>query len=75
MSQRYQALAIGFEDDKLFSSYDESNDLIAIDDLRILTGYEISPVVVSDKELISAIRKILVTVLTLSKKITLTILT
>lgn len=57
MSQRYQALAIGFEDDKLLVAMMNPNDLIAIDDLRILTGYEISPVVVSDKELISAIRK------------------
>jgi type IV pilus assembly protein PilB len=57
MSQKYQALAIGFEDDRLLVALMNPNDLIALDDLRILTGYEIIPVVVSDKELISAIRK------------------
>ncbi len=57
MSQKYKALAIGFEDDKLLVALMNPNDLIAIDDLRILTGHEIIPVVISDKELDLAIKK------------------
>jgi len=57
MSQKYQAIAIGFEDEKLLVALMNPNDIIAIDDLRILTGYEIKPVVVPDRELIKAIKK------------------
>lgn len=57
MSIKYQALAIGFENDHLLVALMNPNDIIALDDLRILTGYEILPVVVPDKELIAAIKK------------------
>lgn len=54
---KYQAMAIGFEGDRLLVALMNPNDIIAIDDLRILTGYEIQPVVVPDRELIAAIKK------------------
>jgi type IV pilus assembly protein PilB len=57
LSARYQALAIGFKDDKLLVALMNPNDLIAIDDLKLLTGYEIQPVVVPDRELLNAIKK------------------
>ena len=57
MSIKYQALAIGFENNYLLVALMNPNDIIALDDLRILTGYDIRPVVVPDKELISAIKQ------------------
>ncbi len=56
-SAKYKALAIGFEQDRLQVALMNPNDLIALDDLRILTGYEIQPVVVPDRELFNAIKK------------------
>ena len=57
ISAKYQALAIGFDKDRLQVALMNPNDLIALDDLRILTGYEIQPVVVPDQELKNAIKK------------------
>lgn len=57
MSIKYQALAIGFENNYLLVALMNPNDIIALDDLRILTGYDIRPVVVPDKELISVIKQ------------------
>lgn len=56
-SGKYKALAIGFEQGRLQVALMNPNDLIALDDLRILTGYEIQPVVVPDRELFNAIKK------------------
>jgi len=57
LSMRYQALAIGFDGSKLLVAMMNPNDIIALDDLRILTGYEIQPVVVPDRELIASLKK------------------
>lgn len=54
---RYKALPIGFEKDKLLVAMMHPSDIIAIDDLRILTGYEILPVVCADGELQAAIER------------------
>ena len=54
---KYQALAIGFDGGRLLVAFMNPDDIIAIDDLRILTGYDIQPVVVPDKELTAAIKK------------------
>ncbi|MBP7177188.1 MAG: Flp pilus assembly complex ATPase component TadA [Thermoclostridium sp.] len=56
-SAKYKALAIGFDQNRLQVALMNPNDLMALDDLRILTGYEIQPVVVPDKELMNAIKK------------------
>lgn len=56
LAQRYNALPIGFEDGKLLVALRHPADIIAIDDLRIITGYDIRPVIVSDSELTAAIR-------------------
>lgn len=57
LSSRYKALAVGFEGNRLQVALMNPNDLIALDDLRILTGHEIQPVVVPDRELLNAIKK------------------
>ncbi len=55
--KRYRALPIGFDKDKLVVAIQHPNDIVALDDLRILTGYDITPVVVPDSELEAAIDK------------------
>lgn len=49
--ERYEALPIGIEGDRLVVAMAQPRNIIAIDDLRILTGYEIKPVIVTDSEL------------------------
>lgn len=51
MAQRYQAIPMRLEDDKLYIAMHNPNDIIAIDDLVLVTGYEVHPVVVPDVEL------------------------
>ena len=55
--KRYKALPVGFDQDKLVVAIQHPNNIVALDDLRILTGYEIKPVVVPDSELEVAIEK------------------
>lgn len=51
MAQRYNAIPIGMENDRLLVAMQNPNDLLAIDDLHLITGHEIQPVVVMDDEL------------------------
>ncbi len=57
VARRYQALPIGFDDGRLVVAMMHVNDIITIDDLRLLTGYEIKPVCVPDSELKAAIEQ------------------
>ena len=54
---RYNALPIGFENSKLVVAMKNPNDIIAVDDLKIITGYNIEPVVISDKELDAVLKR------------------
>lgn len=54
---RYNALPIGFENGKLLVALKHPSDVIAVDDLRIITNYEIKPVIVPDSELTAAIEQ------------------
>lgn len=54
---KYKALPIGFENNRLMMAMMNPMDIIAIDDLRILTGYDIITVVIPDRELDYAIRQ------------------
>ncbi|MFO8060816.1 MAG: ATPase, T2SS/T4P/T4SS family, partial [Bacillota bacterium] len=50
--RRYNVLPIGFnDDDRLIVAMKHPGDILALDDLRILTGFEIEPVVAVDSEL------------------------
>ncbi len=49
--QKYEAFPIGFENNKLVLAMAQPSNIISIDDLRILTGYEIKPVIVTDSQL------------------------
>ncbi len=57
VAKRYKALPIGFSEDnkRLIVAMKSANDIIAIDDLKIMTGYEIEPVIVKENELKVAI--------------------
>ncbi|MFZ5897811.1 MAG: GspE/PulE family protein [Bacillota bacterium] len=57
VARRYRALPVGFDNGRLVVAMMRPTDVIALDDLRILTGYEIQPVVVPDSELESAIER------------------
>ncbi len=57
MALRYNALPIGFEGEKLLVALKNPSDIIAIDDLRVITGREIKPVIVPDAELEAAIER------------------
>lgn len=54
---RYQALPIGFDGDKLMVAMLHPMDIVAIDDISIMTGYDVQPVVIPDKQLKQAIDK------------------
>jgi len=54
-ARRYRALPIGFENDRLVVAMSDPNDILAIDDIRLITGYEIKPVCVASSELKAAI--------------------
>lgn len=55
--RKYKALPIGFSGDKLLVAMQHPNNVIAIDDMRMLTGYDIKPVVVADSEFSAALEK------------------
>ncbi|UMZ73516.1 GspE/PulE family protein [Natranaerofaba carboxydovora] len=55
--KKYEALPIGFESEKLVIAMAQPRNIISIDDLRIITGYEIKPVIVTDSQLKESIRK------------------
>ena len=56
-ARRYKALPIDFnEDGKLVVAMQQPLDILALDDLRVLTGYNVQPVVVTDSELEAAIK-------------------
>ena len=50
-ARRYRALPIGFKDDQLVVAMSDPNDILAIDDIRLITGYELKPVCVAESEL------------------------
>ncbi len=56
-ARRYNALPVAFEGDRLRVAMKHPTDILALDDLRILTGFEVEPVVVVDNELEAAIRR------------------
>lgn len=58
IANKYNLLPIGFEDDKLIVAMSDPANIFAIDDLRIVTGREIIPVVARESELAAALGKL-----------------
>ena len=54
---RYMVLPVKFEEDKLVVAMADPANVFAIDDLRIVTGHEIKPVVVVESDLLIAIKQ------------------
>jgi len=57
LARRYNVLPIGFDNGKLVVAMADPANIFAIDDLRIVTGYEIKPVVAIEIDLRQAIDK------------------
>jgi type IV pilus assembly protein PilB len=57
LAKRYMVLPIGFEGEKLVVAMADPANIFAIDDLTIVTGLEIKPVVATESELEAAIKK------------------
>ncbi len=55
VARRYKVLPIDFEGDRLVVAMADLSNIFALDDLRILTGYEIRPVLTTEAELQAAI--------------------
>jgi type IV pilus assembly protein PilB len=57
MARRYSVLPIAFDDGSLILAMSDPANIFAIDDVRIVTGYEIKPVVAAEGDLRQAIDK------------------
>ena len=55
LARRYRMLPIDFDEDRLVVASADPANIFAIDDLRIVTGYDISVVVCTESDLLSAI--------------------
>ena len=55
LSRRHTALPIKVQDDELVVAMSDPANIFAIDDLRIVTGYDIRPVVAAESDLLQAI--------------------
>lgn len=55
VANRYRVLPLDFENNRLVVAMMNPSDIIAIDDLRLLTGYDIQPAVMPDSEIRAAI--------------------
>ena len=57
LARRHHVLPIKIQDDELIVAMADPANIFAIDDLRIVTGYEIRPVVATESDLTAAIDK------------------
>jgi len=57
MARRYTILPIDFEGEKLVVAMADPANIFAIDDLRIVTGYDIKTVVATESDLLAAINQ------------------
>jgi type IV pilus assembly protein PilB len=57
MARRYSVLPIAFDNGRLIVAMSDPANIFAIDDVRIVTGYEIKPVVAAEGDLRQAIDK------------------
>jgi len=57
LARRYTVLPIKVQDDELVVAMSDPANIFAIDDLRIVTGYDVRPVVAAESDLLSTIEK------------------
>ncbi len=58
MAQKYNVLPVGFSDNRLLVAMSDPANIFAIDDLRIVTGYEVQPLVATESDLAAALSKL-----------------
>ena len=47
-AMKYRAVPVAIQNDTLFVAMENPNDVVAMDDLSLITGMHITPIVVSD---------------------------
>lgn len=57
IANKYKLVPIAIKDNKMLVAMQNPNDIIAIDDIELLTGYEVEPVVVPDRELTTVLEQ------------------
>ncbi len=57
VSQRYKLIAISIDDDEVVVAMSDPANIFAIDDLRIITGRQVKPVVATESDVLAAIKK------------------
>lgn len=55
IARRYMAIPVDFDNDSLLMAIADPTNLLALDDLTIMTGYNIKPVVASEQEILNII--------------------
>jgi len=58
LARRHRVLPFAFEDDELLVAMVDPSDILALDDVRIVTGREVRPVVVTEAELLPVIDRV-----------------
>jgi len=56
---KYRALPVALNDGVLYVAMENPNDVVAMDDLSLLTGYAIRPIIVSDTEIDAALKNLI----------------
>lgn len=57
VARRYTLIPIGFEGDKLLVAMADPTNVFALDDIRIMTGMDVEPVVATKEDIIAAINR------------------
>ena len=57
MARRYSMIPIDIKEGELIVAMADPSNIFAVDDLKIITGYEIKPVVATESEIINAINQ------------------
>jgi type IV pilus assembly protein PilB len=58
LARRYKALPVGFDDAKVVVAMSDPSNVLALDDIRTLTGREVAPVVATATDIVAAISRL-----------------
>ena len=58
LARRHRVLPVGFDEDVLLVAMIDPSDILALDDVRIVTGREVHPIVVTEAELMRVIDRV-----------------
>lgn len=57
LAQRYKVIPVGQNEDKLVLAMADPLDVVALDDIRLITGFNIEPLIATEQAIIAAIGK------------------